>query len=84
MVSTGLSNKDKQERVKNLPTTIKNETDALTALSKSLNQIMKTKDTKELKNKSTPLTGIQSSYDTKTEVTENFSKLFKYINLQQS
>ena len=58
MVSTGLSNKDKQEKVKNLPATLKNEQESLTALQKSFTNILKVKDTKDLKNKQTPLSGI--------------------------
>ena len=83
MVSTGLTAKDKQDKVKNLPNQLKGETAALTALSKGFAEIVKAKD-KEAKSKQTPLTGISGIYDTKTEMTPNFTRLFKYVNQQQT
>ena len=75
-----MTNKDKKDRVEKLPTVFKNEQVALGELSKGLATILKTKDTRDVKSKQTPLTGISQTYDTKCEVTENFSKLFKFIN----
>ena len=80
MVSQGLSAKDKQEKVKNLPNQLKMECASLNCLSKGLNEILKVKDTKDNKSKSTPLTGISQVYDTKTEVTPKYASLFKYVN----
>ena len=81
--AVGLTIKEKQEKIKLFPNQLKGETAALTALSKGLGEIQKTKNN-ESKNKSTPLTGISTIFDTKTEVTPMFTRLFKYVNQQQS
>jgi len=79
IIGTGLSNKEKAEKVKNLPNVSKGETNALTALSKGFGLISTTQG-KEAKTRTTPMSRIQETYETKTEVTANFTRLFKYIN----
>ena len=68
MYASGMSNQKKQEMVKNYPTVVKTETAALTALSQGLGKISTTLG-KEAKLRTTPMTGISTVYDQKTEVT---------------
>ena len=57
IIGSGLSNKEKAEKIKNLPNVAKGETNALTALSKGLGQISAAQG-KEAKNRTTPMSRI--------------------------